>query len=297
MARTRVSLATRAGRAVRSVRNGVSGGFRTVFRRGKGRVERVQEHADTMTLQEHMMEFRNRLVKALLGVIVGTIAGFFFAGRVINYMLAIATSVDTRIQILTLEPTEGFATYFTIALYIGIIVASPIVFYQIVRFLAPGLLPHELKYLMWGIPVASSLFIGGAVFANIFVIPSFIHFLITFTFGIGLDFTPTASNYLRFFIRLSLGMGLVFQLPALLFLLVKIRVVQREKLQKWRKWAFLLCTVAAAAIVPTPDPVNMFMVQIPMYALYEVGTSLSYFALPRGERGTFINLPRLKARN
>ncbi len=285
------------GRAVRKVRNGVSGGFRNVFRRGKGRTERVQQHADTMTLQEHMMEFRNRLVKTVLGIAFGTAVGFFFAGRVINYMMGIATAVDTRIQILTLEPTEGFATYFQIALYIGIIVASPIVFYQIVRFLAPGLLPHELKYLLWGIPIASGLFIGGAVFANIYIIPSFMHFLIQFTLGIGLGFTPTASNYLRFFIRISLGMGLVFQLPALIFLLVKIRVVKREKLQQWRKWAFLACTVVAAAIVPTPDPIHMFVVQIPMYALYEVGTSLSYFALPPADRGKFISLPRLKGRN
>lgn len=288
----RKSLAIRAGGAVRGVRGAVRGAFQNVFRRGKGRVQRVQEHSDTMTLQEHMEEFRSRLVKTVLGIAAGTAAGFFLAGYVINYMMGIATSVDPRIQILTLDPTEGFSTYFQVAVYIGTIFASPIIFYQVVRFLAPGLLPHELKYLLWGIPVATGLFVGGAVFANIFVIPSFLHFLIEFTLGIGLGFTPTSSNYLSFFIRISLGMGLVFQLPALLFLLVRVRAVTRERLQKWRKWAFLVCTIVAAAIVPTPDPIHMFVVQIPMYALYEAGTLLSWFAIPAGERGAFININR-----
>lgn len=299
MARTRTSLAARAGRAVRSVRDGISSGFRGVFRRGKGRAKRVVEHADTMTLQEHLEEFRSRLVKTLLGIIAGTIAGFFFAGNVINYMTGMAKSFNKDVSFPTLDPTEGFSTYFQVALYIGILIASPIVFYQIVRFLAPGLLPHELKYLLGGIPIASALFVLGAVFANVFVIPSFLHFLIGFTTGLGFSFTPTSSNYLTFFMRLSLGMGLVFQLPALLFLLVRVRVVTREKLQKWRKWAFLVCTIVAAAIVPTPDPINMFIVQLPMYALYEAGTLFSYFAMPAGERGAFLALPRpkLKGRN
>ncbi len=294
MART--SLATRAGRAVRGVRAFKWRKLNPVLyirRRGE-RVRQAKPDPDMMTLQEHLIEFRSRLVKAMLGVIAGMIIGFVFAGRVLNYMTDIARHVSASVIFVSIDPTDGFSTYFKIALYIGIIIASPIIFYQFVRFLAPGLLPHELKYLLWGIPSASLLFVAGVLFANTLVIPRFLEFLITFTKGIGIAWQPTASSYLTFFIRISLGMGIVFQLPAFLFVLAKARVVNMQKLRKWRKFAFLICAIAAAAIVPTPDPFNMFIVLIPMYALYELGAVLSYFALPIGERGPFFTRPRLR---
>ena len=294
----RKSLAARAGRAVRGVRKFQWQTLNPVhhIRRRSERVRQARPDPDMMTLQEHLLEFRSRLVKAILGVVVGMVIGFLLAGRVLNYMTDIAKGVSATVIFQVIEPADGFTTYFKIALYIGIIIASPIIFYQIVRFLAPGLMPNELRYLLWGIPSASFLFLAGVVFANTLVIPRFLEFLINFTQGIGFAWQPTASSYLTFFIRISLGMGIVFQLPALLFVLAKVRVVNMQKLRKWRKFAFLICAVAAAAIVPTPDPFNMFIVLIPMYALYELGTVLSYFALPRGERGPFMTRPRLPSR-
>jgi len=266
------------------------------IRRRSERVRQSKPDPDMMTLQEHLIEFRSRLVKIILGVVLGMVVGFVFAGRVLNYIMDIAKHVDAAVIFVSIDPTDGFSTYFKIALYIGIIIASPIIFYQFVRFLAPGLMPNELRYLLWGIPSASLLFVAGVLFANTLVIPRFLEFLITFTKGIGIAWQPTASSYLTFFIRISLGMGVVFQLPALLFVLAKAKVVNLQKLRKWRKFAFLICAVAAAAIVPTPDPFNMFIVLIPMYALYELGTALSYFALPRGERGPFISRPHIALR-
>ncbi|MGI8857888.1 MAG: twin-arginine translocase subunit TatC, partial [Thermomicrobiales bacterium] len=240
-------------------------------------------------------EFRTRLVRSILAIFAGMIIGFIFANRVIVWMTSKATSVDPRAHIITIEPAEGFITYFKVAAYIGVVIASPVLFYQIVRFMAPGLLPHELKYLLWGIPIASLLFIAGVLFANLYVIPSFLKFLVGFTFGQNFDFTPTSDKYLAFFLRISIGIGLIFQLPAALFLLAKIRIVNIDKLRKWRRYAFLVCAIAAAAITPTPDPFNMMIVAIPMYALYEVGAVCSYFALPRGDRGRFWKRPKLAA--
>ncbi|HEY7909064.1 MAG TPA: twin-arginine translocase subunit TatC [Thermomicrobiales bacterium] len=262
------------------------------FRRGP---KKAKPDADMMTLQEHLIEFRTRLVRSILAIFAGMIVGFIFAGRVFNHMLSIIHTVNPGSTVITTEATEGFMTYFKIALYIGIIVSSPILFYQIVRFMAPGLLPHELKYLLWGIPLASALFISGVLFANAVVIPSFLKFLVNFSFGFLGNFTVTSNNFLTFFIKISIGMGLIFQLPALLFLLSKIRVVNVDKLRRWRRYAFLICTIVGATISPTPDPFNMMLVAIPMYALYEVGTVTSYFALPRGERGRFWRRPKLAA--
>ena len=257
--------------------------------------KKVKPDADMMTLQEHMIEFRTRLVRSILAIFAGMIFGFIFAHRVIHWMTEQALNVDPRARIIVLEPAEGFITYFKVAAYIGIVIASPVLFYQIVRFMAPGLLPHELKYLLWGIPVASLLFIGGVLFANLYVIPSFLKFLVGFTFGQDFEFTPSSDKYLSFFLRISVGIGIIFQLPAVLFLLAKIRVVNIDKLRKWRRYAFLVCAIAAAAITPTPDPFNMMLVAIPMYALYEVGSVCSYFALPRDERGRFWRRPKLAA--
>jgi len=255
--------------------------------------KRPKPDADLMTLQEHLIEFRGRLVKSILAIFAGMIVGFIFAGRVFNHMLSIIHSANPGSTVITTEATEGFMTYFKIALYIGIVVASPILFYQIVRFMAPGLLPHELRYLLWGIPLASALFIGGVFFANAVVIPSFLKFLVSFSFGFLGNFTVTSNNFLTFFIKISLGMGLIFQLPAALFLLAKIRVVNIDKLRRWRRYAFLVCTIVGAAISPTPDPFNMMLVALPMYALYEAGTVATYFALPRRDRGRFWRRPKL----
>lgn len=260
------------------------------FRKGP---KKPKPDADMMTLQEHLIEFRTRLVRSILAIFAGMIVGFIFAGRVIHWMTDEARRANPDVRFLTLEPAEGFITYFKVAAYIGIVLASPVIFYQIVRFMAPGLLPHELKYVLWGIPVASALFIAGVLFANLYAIPSFLHFLVNFTIGQGLEFSPSSDKYLAFFLRISVGIGLIFQLPAALFLLSKIRVVNVDKLRKWRRYAFLICAIAAAAITPTPDPFNMMIVTIPMYALYEVGTFVSYFALPRGERGRFWRRPKL----
>lgn len=257
--------------------------------------KKAKPDADMMTLQEHLIEFRTRLVRSILAIFAGMIVGFIFASRVIHWMTQQAINADPRAKIIILEPAEGFITYFKVAAYIGIVLASPVLFYQIVRFMAPGLLPHELKYLLWGIPTASLLFILGVMFANLYVIPSFLHFLVGFTFGQDFEFTPSSDKYLAFFLRISVGIGLIFQLPAALFLLAKIKVVNIDKLRRWRKYAFLICAIAAAAITPTPDPFNMMIVALPMYLLYEVGTVLSYFALPRGERGRFWKRPKLAA--
>ena len=265
--------------------------LRAVRRRPK----KAKPDPDMMTLQEHLIEFRTRLVRSILAIFAGMIVGFIFASRVIAWMVLQATRVDSRVNVITVEPAEGFITYFKVAAYIGIVLASPVLFYQIVRFMAPGLLPHELKYVLWGIPIASGLFILGVVFANVYVIPSFLHFLVSFTFGQHFEFTPTSDKYLSFFLRISVGIGLIFQLPAALFVLAKIRVVNIDKLRRWRRYAFLICAIAAAAITPTPDPFNMMIVAIPMYALYEVGAVASYFALPRGERGRFWRRPKLTA--
>ena len=131
---------------------------------------------DMMTLQEHLIEFRTRLVRSILAVFAGMILGFVFANRVIAWMVHQSVRVDPRVNIITVEPAEGFITYFKVAAYIGFVIASPVIFYQIVRFMAPGLLPHELKYLLWGIPIASILFVAGVMFANLYVIPSFLNF-------------------------------------------------------------------------------------------------------------------------
>jgi sec-independent protein translocase protein TatC len=260
------------------------------FRRGP---KRPKPDADMMTLQEHLIEFRSRLVKSILAICAGMVIGFFYAHRIIIWMVNRSVDIDSRVRIITLEPAEGFITYFKVAAYVGIVLASPVLLYQIIRFMAPGLLPHEMKYLLWGVPCASILFIAGVVFANLYVIPSFLHFLVTFTLGQGIEFSPSSDKYLSFFLRISVGIGLIFQLPAVLFVLAKIRVVNIDKLRRWRRYAFLICAIVAAAITPTPDPFNMMIVALPMYFLYEVGTVLSYFALPRGERGPFWGRPKL----
>ena len=158
-------------------------------------------------------------MRSILAIFAGMIVGFIFANRVIVWMTSKATSVDPRAHIITIEPAEGFITYFKVAAYIGMVIASPILFYQIVRFMAPGILPHELKYLLWGIPIASFLFIAGVLFANLYVIPSFLEVPRWLHLRAEFRFYTNIGKYLILLLAHSVGIGLIFQLPAALFLL------------------------------------------------------------------------------
>lgn len=226
-----------------------------------------------MSLMEHLAELRTRLMIAAGAVLVTTLLSFIFTEQIIKWLLVPA---PPGIKLLALEPTETFTTYFRVALYSGIALAMPVILYEIYKYIDPALHPHERRFVLaMGLPVLG-LFATGIAFCYFIVLPSAIRFLYTFGSNV---FEPQyrASSYLSFVTTFLLAMGLVFEMPAIIYALVRANVLKRATLARQRRYAILIAFIVGAIITPTPDPFNQTLVSIPLYLLFELGLFLSRF--------------------
>jgi len=226
-----------------------------------------------LTIWEHLNELRKRLFGAVLALIIGTAVCVAFATQGLEILLAPLGEYVPQ----TIHPTEGFVVYFRIALIGGVTLAMPVIVYELVRFALPGLLPEERKYLYWMLPGVFIFFAGGVAFAALIMIPAATNFMQSFLQNI-IDNRWTLDSYISFVTRVLFWMGIVFETPLIMFFAAKLNLVTPQKLSKFRKFAILAISVVAAMVTPTPDPVNMMIVMIPLYLLYEVGIILARIA-------------------
>jgi sec-independent protein translocase protein TatC len=228
-----------------------------------------------MSLGGHLEELRRRLAICLAAVVLGTVAGFFLTDQLTAVLLHLIERTGTTVQ--SIDVGETFTTSLRLALTAGIAMAMPVITYQIWRFLGPGLLPNERRFILIGLPMVIFFFVGGVAFSYFAALPAALSFLL----GFGSDMVktqPRLESYLSFVSTLLLWSGISFETPVFLFFLAKIKVVNRQRLSRWRRYAFLVICILAAIITPTPDPVNMFIVAAPLYLLYELGIFLTRFA-------------------
>lgn len=228
---------------------------------------------EEMTLQEHLEELRKRILYAGVFFAVGLVIGLIFSNRVIGIMEKMSGS--GKLQIIA--PLEGFNNWLEVGLYIGLAIAMPAIIYQVVAFLAPGLTRRERHYVFRALPFVTLLFIGGMAFAFFLAVPHALYWLQHFDGNI---FFPQlrADEVVNFYVKLMLACGVVFELPAVMYLLVKLGAVGIKRLASLRKYMVLLAMIGAALIQPSPDPLSMVLVAIPLYLLYEVGLLVSRFA-------------------
>jgi sec-independent protein translocase protein TatC len=238
-----------------------------------------------LSLVQHLGELRDRLVFSAIALVVTTVIAFLFATQLIRILLVPVdcTFIPTYscheppTTLVSFSPTENFTTYFRVALFAGIALAMPVILYEIYAYIDPALLPKERRFVrLMGLPVIG-LFIAGMLFCYFILLPNAIKFLITF----GEDVIKNqlrASDYLSFVTVFILGMGLVFEVPIVIFALVKIHVISRQWFVRQRRYAFLAAFVIGAIITPTPDPFNQTLVAVPMYLLFELGLFVARFA-------------------
>ena len=228
---------------------------------------------EEMTLAEHLDEFKSRLIRCLIAVAGGMVIGFIFAGRLLHH---IAMTVNDGKGMDIRAPTDTITIYFKIALYIAIALASPVLIYQLVAFLAPGLTNREKRIVYLSLPFVALLFVLGASYAFLFAIPRALQFLGNFQSGT-FQQAADAQETVGFYLTLMVGLGLAFQLPVVMFLLAKINILPVKRMRTWRKYSYLVIIIAAAVITPTSDPVNLSLVAVPMMILYEIGVLLAQF--------------------
>ncbi|HTC80063.1 MAG TPA: twin-arginine translocase subunit TatC [Acidimicrobiia bacterium] len=220
----------------------------------------------TMSVVDHLRELRDRIIWSLIAVAVGSTLVFIFFGPIVHLLMAPYKSQTHQALIYT-GVIEGFMIRIKVAAYGGLVVASPVVFFHLWRFITPGLNPNEKRYAVPFVVSAIVLFLGGTVVAA-FTLPPALKFLLAVG---GNDLHPliTANSYLTLIFLMALAFGVSFEFPILMMFLLLARIVHTSQLRKVRKYAFLGIVVFAAVITPSQDPISLFAMAIPMYLLYE----------------------------
>lgn len=227
-----------------------------------------------MTLRDHLEELRRRLFIIVAAVIVSTVVAFIFRDRVLDFLLAPGFDDPEAARPVFTEVTEMLAVTMKTSLMAGVVLALPVVLYQLVMFVSPGLTRRERIYLFSLIPGMLVAFAGGVAFGYYVLVPPAFNFL--FTFGTSkVDPFIRIDSYISVITRLLFWLGLVFELPLVQFLLARLGVVTARRMARFRRFSIVLAFMAAALITPTIDPVNQALVAIPIILLYEVGIVLA----------------------
>jgi len=247
---------------------------------GKNKKKKKQDPLDsTMSLGDHLEELRMRLIRALVGLVIGAVICLVFCSKIIAFIEEPYIGVmgeDARLQ--TLAPADGIISYIKIALISGLILTSPWVFYQIWMFVAAGLYPHEKRYVHLATPFSAVLFVIGALFFVLVVSPLTLAFLVKFNQRVlGVSSNFTFANYISFITMLMLVFGVAFQTPIAIFFLHKTGLVSVKALRRSRKYVLLGIFVIAAMATP-PDVISQVTLAVPLYALFELGIVLCWFS-------------------
>ena len=236
----------------------------------------MTEEGPRLRLLEHFEELRWRLFRASVALMLGAIVSYVFRDVVFDLLTQPFTDAfgeDAPIQ--TLKPTEAFSSALRIAMFGGFIIGSPVIMWQLWRFVAPGLSPVERK---WAVPIVVALvvlFLGGVVFAY-YLAPRGLQFLqAVLPVALG----TTLSEYLSFILRFLLMFGVAFEFPVFLFAAAAMGMISSQQLADGRRWAVVIIVIVGAAATPTGDPFTMFALAIPLYLLYEVTLLLIRFVL------------------
>ncbi len=227
---------------------------------------------DEMSLLEHLVELRKRVIRSVLAILVAAIIVWVFANPIFlvlrrPYCQFQAEAGSPDCAFLVTAPMESFSFLLTIVGYGGLLLALPVVLYQFGRFVMPGLYPHERRILI-PFAVASVILLAFGVVAAYFVTPQALRVLNEFGFE---GFTPffTPSEYIGFLIKMLVAFGIAAELPLVLIFLQMVGVVRPETLAGNRRIAIAAIVLLGAIITPTGDPFNLALVAVPMYLFFE----------------------------
>jgi sec-independent protein translocase protein TatC len=251
-----------------------------------------EEELLRMSFLEHLEELRRRILLSLAGLGIAFILCLIFANELWLIVSAPAVqalkNIGAEPNLAQIKPMDAFTTiWFKVPMLTSLFVASPWILYQVWAFIAPGLYRRERRWAGPFVICTASLFILGGLFAYFVAF----RFGLEFLLGIGRDIhvKPVVSltEYFDLFVNVTLGLGLVFELPILMFFLTLLRVLSPGFLWRNTRYAILIIVIVAAVITPTPDVFNLMLFSVPMCALYFVGLFASYLLVLHREKRKF----------
>jgi sec-independent protein translocase protein TatC len=239
-------------------------------------MENNEEHK--MSLTEHLIELRKRLIRSVIILFIGFGVCYYYK----DWVFDIITKPLTRVlpkngYLIYTGLTEAFFVYMKLAFFASLIITSPFILYQIWKFISPGLLLKEKKYVVPFVLSSSLLFISGVLFGYFIALPPAFEFFVSFN-NKYLQAMISFKDYLSLFVTFLLGFGLSFELPIFIFFLTKLGIVNAKMLSKQRRYAILVIFIAAAILTPSPDALSQILMAIPLMFLYEVSIFVARFA-------------------
>lgn len=223
---------------------------------------------------EHLLELRSCLIRALVCWTIVSIIVYVYSDRVIEFFLDPLRpylAEEHKVYFKTLP--EVFANKLKLSVILGFILGSPYIIYQLWIFVAPGLYPHERRWVKIAFFLSSLSFLLGALTAYYLFLPFILNFLYSFGERF-LTFKPYLGEYINFLLRLLLLFGILFQIPTLVYVLERVGIVELDQLKKFRPFAVILAFIISGILTTGIDPVNQLLLAIPLTALYEVGIIL-----------------------
>jgi sec-independent protein translocase protein TatC len=237
-----------------------------------------EEDSSRMSFFDHLVELRKRLINSLLAIGAGVVVGFFLSERFVDFivkpMQAALRDAHLEDKLIYTSPAGYLNLLITFGVYIGIVLAMPVVLYQIWLFVAPGLYKHERRAVTGFILSSTLLFLIGIAFGYFIMLPYILRFLVSFQGPV----RPLISinEYFDLILVVLLGLGLIFETPILIFFLSVFGIVTPKFLLKNFRYAMLVITIVAAIVTPTPDATTMLIFMTPMILLYFAGVGVSY---------------------
>jgi sec-independent protein translocase protein TatC len=240
-----------------------------------------QEEGGRMSFFDHLVELRKRIINSAIAIAIGMMIGVAVSNRVFGYlarpMVAALKAAGFEDKLVYTSPTGAISLIINLGLYIGLVIAAPFVLYQIWLFIAPGLYKHERRAITAFIFSSMALFLCGIAFGYFVSLPYVLKFLI----GFKGPFKPLISinEYFDLILVVMMGLGIIFELPVLIFCLSLFGIVTPRFLWKNMRYAVLVITLLAAIVTPTPDATTMVIFMGVLLTLYFIGIGVSYLVV------------------
>lgn len=222
-----------------------------------------------MRIWDHLAELRRRVIYSGIIVLILSLIAYFFRNQLMLFLVKPSKSES----LIFIHPAEAFLSYLKMSFFVGLLTSAPFILYQIWKFLLPALRPIEQKGFRFGFLLGGVMFYSGSAFAFYIALPAALRFLIAVS-GELLRPQFTVGNYVSFVTLFTFIMGLVFELPLVVLILVRLGIVSREFLRQRRRHVIVLCWIAAAILTP-PDVITQAFMAIPLILLYELSLLLA----------------------
>ena len=230
---------------------------------------------EKIPINDHLEELRWRLVKCVIAIAVGFFGTYAFSDKIFNFLVSPLLKVmPEKSQLIYTSLPEAFLTYLKVSFFSGLILATPVILYQIWKFVMPGLYEKEKKFVLPFVLIATIFFFMGSSFAFYVVFPLGFQFFLGFTTDT-ISALPSMKEYLGLSMRLLFAFGITFELPVIMFFLAKMGLVNHGALRRQRKYAILIVVIVAAILTP-PDVISQILLAIPLIALYEISIWVTY---------------------